>query len=63
MTKPDKSNLGEKHPDLFVRLSHIVKGMSPREVVRLLKIILELLKTNSISLDFLETLFFTGKTL
>lgn len=57
MNETNKSIWNEKHPDLFVRLSCIVKGMSIEEEIRLLKIIVELLKVDGISLDFLETLF------
>jgi len=57
LSETNKSKWNEKHPDLFVRLSSIVKGMSIEEEIRLLKIIVELLKVDGISLDFLETLF------
>lgn len=57
MTNSDNLAWNEKHPDLFVRLYAVLKGMTLEEEIRLIKIILELLRINGIPLEFLETLF------
>ncbi len=58
--KINPSTEGEKKKDWdrSWRLIPIMKGLSLKEEVRLIKIILELLKINGIPLDFLEDLFF-----
>lgn len=58
MTRTKESLENEKSWDQYQKLKEILRDISLVEELRLVKIIKEMLKTDAISLKFIETLFF-----